>query len=84
MPQQNFDFHKVGTVNIFSEGHRPEQSKNDVVNFRMEPQDSVSLQDFLFKNDLNKSDFIRFAIRKAIERHSYEEQIETLLSWIKR
>jgi len=84
MSQDKFEFPAARTVNIFTDVRRPEQSKNDVVNFRMEPQDSVSLQDFLFKNDLNKSDFIRWAIKKAIERHPYEQEIETLLSWLKR
>lgn len=78
MSQQKFDFHKVGTVNIFNgspNGHPPE-SKTSPVTLKLEESEKNVIADFCLKEDLSVSQFYREAGRLYQIVYPYKAKIE--------
>lgn len=77
MPQQNFDFHKVGTVNIFSGSPaRVPESKTTPVTLKLEESEKNDIANFCLKEDLSVSQFYREAGRFYRVVYPYKEKLE--------
>ena len=72
--QQSFHFEKVQTVNI-NAPQEPEQSKDDIWRFRLEPRIAARIQAFCDAKRISRSDFCRDCVELGEVFHNHKDAL---------